>query len=358
MKSSLVRFKLILYCFTLFTMYGCGIESSEEENPLDPTEPPIPTLPMEPENEKNEDPNQDDGTFTIVNFGDSLTEGPLADTTLGASSFEPSFVESLRAVLPDLQAFLDFATLGTIDKTPEELREIFARPDLVAYSGAAPYSLESRYREQFDVTSMNLAVSGAQISEFDAQFAELQNNISNGTIKNPDLITFGFGSNDYCQQSTDDFKSSYRQALETITNTYPTSKIVIISIPAIHQLFTVAQDSELALRLTKSQIAEIWGVPEFIISTDIELTCGEMREFIQACPASLAPFEQQESNVQAFNQDIAEIVSELNNPNIIPYTASSDPNAVTLDGLAADCFHPNASTHESIADDIWNLINN
>ena len=200
-----MKTKLLLALAFAFT--ACGSESTMESHEND-----APTI---------EDPTDVPGVqtktpLTIVNFGDSLTEGPLADTVLGASSFEESFKASLKEAVP-VSSLLDFVSSGSIDKTPEELKEIFARPNLVSQSGTAPYSLASRYSENHEVTSLNLSVSGSQISNFQDQLNNLQEKISNGEASSPDVITFGFGANDYCQQNLSNFKDNFQSALVSLS---------------------------------------------------------------------------------------------------------------------------------------------
>lgn len=167
------------------------------------------------------------------------------------------------------------------------------------------------------------------------------------TSQSPEYITILIGSNDVCTETVEqmtseaDFENSFQEAINILSNKLPETKIFVVSIPNIKNLWAVGR--------THPEILKQWAAGS---------TCQSML----ANPTSNHTIDQirrdkVEKRIIAFNSIIEKVCAETEN-------CAFDNNALfnhefTLDELSTvDYFHPSVHGQNMIARLTWESLPN
>jgi lysophospholipase L1-like esterase len=270
----------------------------------------------------------------MVVLGDSIATGLLGGTRMGGDIPAEYFKYLMHGITGYAGASLDLKGLGEVEK-----------PYYSPFTGShIAGSLQSRLSEispQF--TSFNPSVPGATSWEITQQIEKaIQNQYDF------DFTVMEFGHNDFCNPNSSIaiFKNYYERHMARILGINPKARILAMPLMHIPTLYTMAPDTATAIRATLG----------FTLGTT---SCKKIRDEIEnACPT----FAARKNEFSEWSGVVAEVAAtyQRNFPNarIVVANELGAPGLITPDKIALDCFHPNRGGYETIANKLWESIQN
>jgi lysophospholipase L1-like esterase len=293
------------------------------------------------------------GIDSIAVLGDSISTGILADTKNGEAAPD-AFLNGIHQLVPDIS---DVAGLlsGSQTIAIADVQAALQHPELTAISGDQDWSHKKRLAQlnHADVHAENLAVAGATIADAADQVAALQAKYDAGQAK-AKYIVVEFGANDLLSTDADAFYDAYKDLLDDLAATHPEATIAALAIPSVPKLFELLPGTSRATSISKAQLQAIWGFGPI----DLTATCAQTRAAL-GVPTGSNAATTAGAALAALNAKIKQAVDDAttaDGPRIVYVEAISDPDLITKDDVALDCYHPNAAGQRAIADAVWKAL--
>ncbi len=277
--------------------------------------------------------NLDPAKPLLVVYGDSLSTGVLANTTLGENPDN-----SLALQLVDYLKEQEYNATG--------FQSNLSNVDLAASSTKEPYGLRATIGAQTGVSAaevgiISFAKFGAKARDLPAMFNRWTVENTNTIQKKPDDIFIMLGGNDFCSDMTvDEILSVYNEQTNAIYNDSPSSRIIIAPSPPIDQLPAINFTYGPALQ----------GV------TGEELSCKKFRDNL--CKRVNGDPAEVKARIAAINTGIQAQSEALK---------AKGAKVVFVDGIltwqlkpeefAVDCFHPSALGQQTIGNLVKDALN-
>lgn len=278
--------------------------------------------------------NLDPAKPLLVVYGDSISTGVLANTTLGQNPDN-----SLALSLVDYVKEQEYNAAG--------FQENLSNLDLAVSSTTEPYGIRASLATLTGITApeiglMSFAKFGAKARDLPAMFNRWKTENQNTIQKKPDYILVMLGGNDFCSDFTvEEILRDYTEQTNAIHADAPDAQMIIVPAPPADQVS--ALDHTYGAALT-SVIGE-------------EFTCKKFRDSlckqVNGDPAAV------KARVAAINTGIQTQASAL---------SAAGANVTFVDGmlnwqikaedLAVDCFHPSQAGQAMIGSFIQSALAN
>jgi lysophospholipase L1-like esterase len=268
----------------------------------------------------------------MVVLGDSIGAGLLGGSRMGGDLPAEYLKYFINGITGYSNTKLDLKGLGEVEK-----------PFYSPFNGSRiAGNLHSRLASIMpNFSSMNASVPGANSWEIGSQFdsaLRAQNDF--------DFTIMEFGHNDFCNPNSNIqlFRGYYDYHMSRVLQTNPRARILVVPLVNIPSLFRVAPDSATAVRLPLGIGAAT-------------ANCAKVRsEMENACPT----FRTREQEFPLWASVVTESAAAFQNKfpeaRVVVAQELASASLITTDKIALDCFHPNRSGYESIANAAWESI--
>ncbi|MBC7661615.1 MAG: SGNH/GDSL hydrolase family protein [Chitinophagaceae bacterium] len=260
----------------------------------------------------------------LVVYGDSLSTGVLANTTLGQT--------------PDNSLVLQLASyVKEQEYNATGFQANLSHTDLAAATTKNDYGVRASVAAQLGVNSadvgvVSLAKFGGQTTDLEHQLAAWQLQEKSNIPKKPENIFVMMGGNDYCSdRSVDDIVKTFNDQTAAIHKDSPDAQMIIAPAPPIDQL---------------AAIDFTYG-PALTQVTGQELSCRTFRD--KLCKRIYDDPAAVKTRITSINSGIQAAATSLK---------AGGAKVVFVDGilswqikpeeLAVDCFHPSAAGQTTI----------
>ena len=269
-------------------------------------------------------------------LGDSIGVGLFSDTKLGSQLPQNSPVFSFIGSILNGEA-LDTALLTTNatyrDNYPSAFIGKLNVPN--CFSLACQLHLTAS-------SANNFAVAGSQVDDvLDTQLPALASDTN--------LVVVEIGANDFCSEdyNQNDYLTTYKQILDRLATASNQPVVVVIPIPNIPSVFQNAPAA------TKSLVYNFF-IP-------LQLTCGDIRdgqfaytEHEPFCPRLVSSnTNTMASEWLSVNAGLANLVNSYAQTGRFVFVQNLTTWSIQQTDLAMDCFHPNLSAHQKLAQMTW-----
>jgi lysophospholipase L1-like esterase len=263
----------------------------------------------------------------LVVYGDSISTGVLANTSLG-KNIDNSLLLQLGNIIKSGQY------------NPNSFQSNLANQSLDAATTDADYGLRSAIAAKAGVTAAEVGV--VSFAKFGARSVDIPEMLARwkqeeeGSIKRkPDYVLVALGGNDFCSDmSVEDITRSFDQQIDAIQQSAPDAQLIISPAPPVHQLAAIDFTYGPAI----SQI------------TGEELSCKKFRE--QACKRVYEA--DAESRLQGINQGIqAAFEAQKAKGAKVSLAKGVLEWTIVPEELAFDCFHPSQKGQATLGG-YWN----
>lgn len=260
--------------------------------------------------------NNFDNPYIAV-IGDSISTGVLANTQAG-QDLESSFWFQIIWLL-----FSDW-------QDPNAIHKALSSPSLAAATTDAGFGLKQALKSSYqlaELSTLSVAKFGAKSTSVDTLLETLRGEIV--SKPKPRFVYVMLGGNDFCSDQTlEEFQLHYNEALGLLHTEFPESSLIVAPLPPIYQL----RD------LDKTSIQNVGGKRRAI-------SCDQLR--MMSCERIYA--SDAKERTLAMNQIVEKAFSESAYPvNQKLFVREMLDWNVTIDELAADCFHPSAAGQETL----------
>lgn len=321
------------------------ISTSTNTPPL----PPINTSSTQTVNNTSQDSTRSTGNLEVNSsskkitkmslLGDSIGVGLFSDTRLGSAipdnSPSDTFVNELINGITLEEA------LQTIDST---YKSNYQSAFIGKLTSANCFSLACRLQLS-NANAQSLAVSASRIDDvLDSQIQNLANDT--------DLVIVEIGANDFCavDYNQSNYLASYKQLLDKLIELPNQPLIVILPIPNIPSVFQNAPPR------TYSFSYDTGFFP-------LGLTCGDIRDgqfkmvgIEPLCPRLAALQTTAAADWSAVNKALEALVSSQPQSERFLFVKEIINWSIQKTDLAVDCFHPNLSAHQKLAQILWSAV--
>ncbi|WP_176736473.1 SGNH/GDSL hydrolase family protein [Oligoflexus tunisiensis] len=250
----------------------------------------------------------------LVVYGDSISTGVLANTSLGKNID--------NALLVQLANYIKAGEYNTIG-----FQTNLSNPTLAAATTEADHGLRQAIAAKAGLTPAEVGVVsfakfGAKSVDIPEMLARWNQEESQTIKRKPDYILVALGGNDFCSDMTvEQISSAFNEQIDAIQQSAPDAQLIISPAPPVHQL---------------AGIDFTYG-PAISQITGEELSCRKFRE--QACPRVYEPDAAERLN--GINQGIQAAFEAQKAKGAKVSLASGVLNwTIAPDELAFDCFHP------------------
>lgn len=260
----------------------------------------------------------------LVVYGDSLSTGVLANTTLGKNPDNSLTLQLVEYVKQE-----EFNATG--------FQESLSNFDIAAATTKEAYGFRASFGAESNVTAdqvgvISLAKFGGKSVDLSHQLASWQELHKTTIKKKPEYIFVMMGGNDFCSDFTaEDIVKTYSEQTMAIHKDSPDAQIVIAPTPPIAQLAAIDFTYGPAL----SQI------------TGEELTCHKFRE--KLCKRIYDDPALVKERTDAINAGIKSAADALKADGAkVVYVDAMNSWQLKPEELAVDCFHPSALGQQTI----------
>lgn len=250
----------------------------------------------------------------LVVYGDSISTGVLANTTLG-QNIDNSLLLQLN----------NYLKAGQYNANGFQTN--LANQPLAAATTDVNYGLRSAIAEKTGVTAAEVGVVsfakfGAKAVDIPEMLARWNQEEANTIKRKPDFILLALGGNDFCSDMTvEDITRTFNEQIDAIQKSAPDAQLIISPAPPVHQLAAI----DFTYGPTISQI------------TGEELSCRKFRE--QACKRVYEP--DAEARLNGINQGIqAAFDAQVAKGAKVSLATGVLEWKIAPEELAFDCFHP------------------
>lgn len=250
----------------------------------------------------------------LVVYGDSISTGVLANTSLG---------ENIDNSL--LQQIGNYLKAGEYNANGFQTN--LANQPLAAATTDGDYGLRSGIAAKAGVTPADVGVVsfakfGAKAVDIPEMLARWNEEEANTIKRKPDYILVALGGNDFCSDMTvEDISRTFAEQIDAIQKSAPDAQLIISPAPPVYQL---------------AGIDFTYG-PAISQITGEELSCKKFRE--QACKRVYDADAQ--ARLDGINQGIqAAYEAEKAKGAKVSLAAGVLDWKITKEELAFDCFHP------------------
>ena len=276
----------------------------------------------------------------MVSFGDSITAGAFADT---AADLPTSFFPSFLAIFNLTEVFKQKAL-----ETVVENKELWSWA-----SGAGISSHFTRLKKYLktntgsnELQMINMAVSGSVASDVVLQV----NQFASAMAQNPDTeieyVTILIGANDVCDRvSSDDTSANLEKAFDRLS-AIPQKKPLKILVSSIPQIYQLGQSS-----IKNHVTGNFFLSCEFVRSKVLQF-CNDLTHWSDQAGYDANVMKVQQTNLILENSVNAARFKHANLD--VQFSHAMSEEALPFNILASDCFHPNISGQQKIADMLWN----
>lgn len=205
----------------LLSNLACNDSSSDDSSPA-PEEPS-----QRPEPTSSEFELQPGGSGqTLVVFGDSISTGVLAETTLGEQPSQDF-----------LRQLIEAASSGNFSQ--DSLQKDFSRPQVAAATTAEDYGVAAAIAAKEGIKTeeiriLSAAKFGGRLKDVASMRDGLTSSVGDDAVEH---VFFMLGSNDFCADSTvEKFSEELRSSLESLSTTFPDAQFIVGYLPPIAQL--------------------------------------------------------------------------------------------------------------------------
>jgi lysophospholipase L1-like esterase len=250
----------------------------------------------------------------LVVYGDSISTGVLANTSLG-QNIDNSLLQQLG----------NYLKAG--EYNANGFQSNLANQPLAAATTDGDYGLRSGIAAKAGVTPAEVGVVsfakfGAKAVGIPEMLARWNQEEANTIKRKPDYILVALGGNDFCSDMTvEDISRTFGEQIDAIQKSAPDAQLIISPAPPVYQLAAIDFTYGPAI----SQI------------TGEELSCKKFRE--QACKRVYEPDAQ--ARLEGINQGIqAAFDAQKAKGAKVSLAAGVLEWKIAKDELAFDCFHP------------------